>query len=296
MHDGQLSVTTLTVRRLVASQFPEWAELNVEPVASPGTVNALFRIGELLVARFPLQPGDPRMVRCWLEDEFDASAELHRHTRFKVPEPIALGEPGEAYPLPWLVQTWIPGRTAVEIDCSQWKGLADDLAEFIQEVRGIETRGRTFAGGGRGGDLRALDQWMEECFAQSVEMMDVARLRSIWEAMRELPRPSMDVMSHNDLIATNIVVEAGRLSAVLDVGGLGPADPALDLICAWNVLDVGPRSALRELLCSDDVEWARGRAWAFAQAMGLPWYYAESNPTMAHMGRVTLDRILNDPL
>jgi hypothetical protein len=30
--------------------------------------------------------------------------------------------------------------------------------------------------------------------------------------------------------------------------------------------------------------------------MGLPWYYAESNPTMAHMGRVTLDRILSDPL
>jgi aminoglycoside phosphotransferase (APT) family kinase protein len=254
MHEGQLSVTTLTVRRLIESQFPEWAALSVARVSSPGTVNSLFRIGDSLVARFPLQPGDPGVIRGWLEEEFDASSELRRHTRFKVPEPVALGEPGEDYPLPWILQTWIPGRTAVEVDCAQWDGLADDLAEFIHDVRGIDTRGRTFSGGGRGGDLRALDEWMDECFTQSVDILDVPRLRLIWGAMRQLPRTSVDVMSHNDLIATNIIVEDGHMSAVLDVGGLGPADPALDLICAWNILDLGPRRALRKLLGSDDLE------------------------------------------
>ena len=40
-----------------------------------------------------------------------------------------------------------------------------------------------------------------------------------------------------------------------------------------------------------DLEWARGSAWAFEQAMGLVWYYAESNPAMSHTGRRTLERL-----
>ena len=56
MHQGQLVVNLTAVRRLVASQFPEWSGMRVEPVPSPGTVNALFRIGDGLVARFPFSP------------------------------------------------------------------------------------------------------------------------------------------------------------------------------------------------------------------------------------------------
>jgi len=45
------------------------------------------------------------------------------------------------------------------------------------------------------------------------------------------------------------------------------------------------------LLACDDLEWARGQAWAFQQAMGLVWYYRDSNPTMSEMGRRTLEQI-----
>ncbi|MFC5815422.1 hypothetical protein [Nonomuraea harbinensis] len=38
--------------------------------------------------------------------------------------------------------------------------------------------------------------------------------------------------------------------------------------------------------------WERGRAWAFQQAMGAVWYYAETNRAMSRMGRRTLDRVL----
>ena len=41
-------------------------------------------------------------------------------------------------------------------------------------------------------------------------------------------------------------------------------------------------------------EWERGKAWAFEQAMGLVWYYADSNPAMSRMGRRTLERIQAD--
>jgi aminoglycoside phosphotransferase (APT) family kinase protein len=102
-------------------------------------------------------------------------------------------------------------------------------------------------------------------------------------------------MTHGDLIPGNVLVAHGRLVGVLDVGGLGPADPALDLVAAWHLLDAGPRRVLRADLRCDDLEWARGQAWAFEQAMGLVWYYADTNPAMSGLGRRTLSRILASP-
>jgi len=110
-----------------------------------------------------------------------------------------------------------------------------------------------------------------------------------------LPRTAVDVMTHGDLIPGNLLVADGRLTGVLDVGGLAPADPALDLVGAWHGLATGPRREFRVMLHCDDLEWARGAAWAFEQALGAAWYYADSNPTMSEMGRRTLARITADP-
>ncbi len=101
-------------------------------------------------------------------------------------------------------------------------------------------------------------------------------------------------MTHGDLTPGNVLVSGGRLIGILDVGGLGPADPAVDLVGAWHLLEAGPRQVLREDLGCDDLEWARGRAWAFEQAMGLVWYYLDSNPAMSRLGRRTLERIVAD--
>jgi aminoglycoside phosphotransferase (APT) family kinase protein len=191
------------------------------------------------------------------------------------------------------VQTWLPGVTAAEDDPGGSVAFAHDLAEFISGVRAISTGGRVFGGSGRGGDLRSHDGWMQTCFERSGQLLDVPRLRRIWEAMRQLPRGTAgDVMSHGDLIPGNLIVSAGRLAGILDTGDVAPADPALDLVAAWHLLEDGAREALRGDLSCGDLEWERGRAWAFEQAMGLVWYYADSNPVMSRLGRRTLDRIL----
>jgi aminoglycoside phosphotransferase (APT) family kinase protein len=295
MHPNQLVVTIDVVRSLVSEQFPVWADLPVRAVVTHGTVNALYRIGDRLAARFPLEPGDADRVRRWLESEADAAAELLGRTRFPTPEPVALGEPGPGYPLPWSVQTWIPGTVATRADPAGSRAFADDLAEFVEAVRAIDTRGRTFSGSWRGGELISQDDWMRTCFSHSEGLLDVARLRRMWAVMRGLPRGTRpDVMSHRDLMPGNVLVAGGRLAGVIDVGALGPADPALDLVGAWHMLERGPRQAFRARLGCDDEEWERGRAWAFAQSMGLVWYYVDSNPTMAGIGRRTLERIVAD--
>jgi aminoglycoside phosphotransferase (APT) family kinase protein len=292
MHANQLTVSVETVRVLVDEQFPEWRTLPIRSIDSQGTVNAIFRIGDNLTARFPLQPRDIESTRRSLKAEAAAARELVGRTRFATPEPIALGEPAAGYPLPWSVQTWVPGVVATDEDSSESIAFAHDLAEFITDVRRIDTCGRTFAGNGRGGDLRSHDAWMETCFSHSERLMDVSRLRSMWAVMQTLPRRvSRDVMTHGDLIPGNVLVSGGRLAGVLDVGGLGPADPALDLVSAWHLLDPGPRQVLRDDLGCDDLEWQRGQAWAFEQAMGVVWYYIDTNPAMSRMGKRTLERI-----
>ncbi|MBO3750054.1 phosphotransferase [Streptosporangiaceae bacterium NEAU-GS5] len=141
--------------------------------------------------------------------------------------------------------------------------------------------------------MRPADWWAARASVRpSRRLLDVPRLRAMWDAMRTLPRGSAkDVMSHGDLIPGNVVVSGGRLAGILDVGGLGPADPALDLVSAWHLLEAGPRQVLRLGLGCGDAEWERGKAWAFQQAMGVVWYYVDSNPAMSLMGRRTLERI-----
>jgi aminoglycoside phosphotransferase (APT) family kinase protein len=291
MHARELPVSAELVRDLIAGQFPRWRGLPVSRLASPGTVNAVFRIGDGLAARLPLRGTDPDAARRSLESEAAAARELAAATRFPVPEPAAIGEPGGGYPLPWSVQTWLPGVSGDRDNPARSEPFAADLAELIVGVRAIGPRGRTFSGHGRGGDLRDHDEWMDTCLSKSAGLLDVAPLARLWASLRELPREAPDVMSHGDLTPGNVLVAAGRLAGVLDLGSFGAADPALDLISAWNLFEAGPRAVLRRALACSDLEWERSRAWALQQAMGLVWYYADSNPVMSRLGRVTLDRI-----
>lgn len=292
MHSDQLEVPDTVVRRLVGEQFPPWGQLPIRRVSATGTVNAIFRIGDGLAARFPLRDQDPGEVLAALTAEAAAMRELSAAATVPVPEPVATGRPGAGYPLPWSVQTWLPGRDADVEDPAGAPAFAADLARFIAAMRSAGTRGRRFDGQGRGGHLPDDDDWMDTCFLRSERLLDVAPLRAMWAELRTLPAVDADVMSHRDLTPPNVLVSHGRLAGVLDTGAFGPADPALDLVAGWHLLDEHQRGLLRTSLGCGDIQWRRGMAWALQQSMGLVWYYAESNPAMARWGRRTLDRLL----
>lgn len=291
MHAGQLEVDADVVRRLVRDQFPAWSHLPIWPLATSATVNAIFRIGDSLTARFPLQAADAGQTLTSLRREMEAASEFAKVSVVSAPVPVALGQPGVGYPLPWQVQTWVPGDDASSQDPGTDLAFAEDLAELISRLRLVDTRGRRFVGTGRGGHLPAHDDWMALCFDRSEGLLDTSILRVLWSTWRSLPELDAEVMSHTDLTPPNVLVDQGRLTGVLDTGGFAPADPALDLVSAWHLLDRPQRNRLREVLACSDVEWSRGMAWALQQAMGLVWYYAESSPEVSRWGRRTLDRL-----
>jgi aminoglycoside phosphotransferase (APT) family kinase protein len=57
MHADEADIDDALVGRLVAGQFPEWADLPIGPVASSGTDNAMFRMGADLAVWLPRIPG-----------------------------------------------------------------------------------------------------------------------------------------------------------------------------------------------------------------------------------------------
>lgn len=305
MHDDQIDLGTDAARDLIRAQFPQFRGQQVERLDGPGTVNAVFRIGSQAAARFPLRAGDPIEAATTLRREAAAMSELARHCPFPSPLPVGLGRPGAGYPMPWAVQTWIPGEVATPDGLAGSHTLARDLVTLVASLRAAGTAGRRFDGQGRdgqgsdgpgrGGNLRDHDAWLAVCLANSEGLLDVARLRGAWARLRDLPPCGPEVMSHRDLIPANLLVRDGHLVGVLDGGSFGPADPALDLVAAWHLLDRKARETVRSGLGSGDVEWRRGAAWALQQAMGLVWYYRETNPAMSALGRSTLRRILEDP-
>lgn len=290
MHDGQLVVDEELAGALIARGFPRLRGLSVSAVPGAGTVNAIFRVGENLSARFPLASvtaGD-------LETQADALAGFAAANPFPSPEPVGVSEGGERYPSAWSLQTWLPGEVADPFRLASSMAFAADLAELILALRAVPVGGRVFDGQGRGGVLGDHDEWMARCLSHSVGLVDVDGVTAAWRALRSVPTAGENVMSHRDLIPANLLVGEGRLAGVLDGGSFGPADRSLDLVCAWHLLEPDPRRSLRAVVGASDDEWRRGAAWALQQAMGLVWYYQESNPVMAELGRTTVSRVLAD--
>ena len=131
-HPDQLIVTVATVRGLVVDQFPQWRDLPVRALSTSGTVNALFQLGDRLTARFPLRSAEAEATELELEAEAEAARELLGRTPFATPGRSRSAGQGRGYPLPWSVQTWLPGTTAAEQDPGNSVPFARDLASFIQ--------------------------------------------------------------------------------------------------------------------------------------------------------------------
>ena len=281
MDEDQIPIDAVSAGAMIRAQFPDFGDQPVAPLRCAGTDHAIFRIGTEAAARFPLRRMDPIACAAQLRAEAAAMTAFAACAPFATPRPIGIGLPGPHYSLPWAVQSWIEGAVATPDGLAHSAVFAQDLVTLIAALRKADTAGRRFDGAGRGGHLPDHDAWMETCFRNSIGLLDVGRLRALWSRFRTLPSPAPDVMSHRDLIPANLLVEGERLVGVLDAGRFGPADPALDLVAGWHLLDPAPRTLLRQALGCSDVEWRRGAAWAFEQAMGLVWYYAESNPVMA---------------
>lgn len=287
MHPDQVAIDDDLVRRLIAQQLSRWSDLPITEVTSVGTVNAIYRLGDELCVRLPLQPGGVAS----LEREVEWLPWLAERLPFAVPEPVAVGRPGEGFPHPWAVYRWLPGETATSA-APGGEPLADDLAALVEAVRALEP-----AGAPRAGDrwsLRPIDPHLRTRIPDlATDGVDVDRATAVWDAAVAAPAyAGPPTWVHGDLLAANLLVADGRLVGVLDWGITGTGDPATDLVAAWAALDPTGRRRFRAALAVEDATWARAQGWVLrAPILGIP-YYRDTNPGFAAMSRRALDQVL----
>ena len=291
MHAGEIHTDAALVRRLLTRQFPHWADLPVTPVPSYGTDHDIYRLGERLGVRLP-RVG-------WASGQAAKEAEwlprLAPHLPLAVPTPVALGRPDEGYPFPWAVNEWLPGQNA-DGALRDLERAAVDLAGFITALRAVDTSGAPpRLPGTRGGPLAERDEAVRHAIAELGDRIDGASALRSWE--QSLAAPVWDgaeVWVHGDLLPGNLLVVDGRLSAVIDYGGLTVGDPACDLQPAWNLFSDGSRRTLLAQLEADEAMRLRGRGWALSQALiALP-YYWETNRGIVRQALRTLDLVLGE--
>jgi aminoglycoside phosphotransferase (APT) family kinase protein len=289
MHADEIDTDVALVRRLLRGQFPQWAGLPIEPVASYGTDHDIYRLGDELAARLP---------RIWwatrqAAKEAEWLPKLAPHVPLAIPVQLAMGHPAEGYPFDWSVYEWLPGENA-NGTIDDLEQAAVDLTAFVTALRQVDTTGaHPRPRSGRGGPLAELDQEVRRSIAQLGDRIDGdAALRS-WEESRSAPTwDREEVWVHGDLLPGNLLVVDGRLSAVIDFGGLNVGDPACDLQPAWNVFAGASRARLRAELQADDASWLRGRGWALYQAVAALAYYWDTNPAMVRQAAHALTQVL----
>jgi aminoglycoside phosphotransferase (APT) family kinase protein len=287
------AITPELVSRLVAAQFPQWAGLPLRPVDLDGWDNTTFRLGEDLSVRLP--------SASWYAPQVDKE---HRwlpvfasQLPLPIPEPLAKGVPGCGYPWPWSVYRWLAGEPATIELVPDLDRFATDLAGFLAALYRIDPAGGPRPGEHnfyRGGPLTVYDSETRNALAALDGEVDTGLAAEVWAAALGAFWTGLPVWVHGDVSNTNLLVDHGRLAAVIDFGCCAVGDPACDTVIAWTFLSGPSRQIFMDLLPVDDATWARGRGWALWKALIVLVRALKDDPEDARHTKHVIDEILAD--
>ena len=291
MHENEIAVPDDLARRLVDTQFPEYADRPLRRLPPIGTDHHLFRLGEDLLVRLPRID--------WAADQAESDdtwlRRLAPHLPLEVPVPVALGEAAEGYPFRWTIVPWIEGEnpTADNVDLVD---CARVLGEFAHALHRVDPMGGPLkTGTQRGVPLAACDDWVREWTARAGDRIDQAALLAVWaDALAAPPWEHDPVWLCGDIQPGNVIVRDRRVVAAIDFGALGLGDPAAELMPCWNWFRGDAAAAYRDAVGLDDAAWRRGRGWAIVPAISGLTYYETTSPAHARSSAETLAEALRE--
>jgi aminoglycoside phosphotransferase (APT) family kinase protein len=259
-----LHIDDVLVRRLVAGQFPMWADLPILPVIPGGCDNRTFRLGEGMLVRLPSAAHYAEQV----EKEQRWLPRLAPSLPLQIPTPLAMGQPGEGYPWKWSVYRWLDGEPVANgADLCE---VASGLAQFLVALQRIDPAGGPPPGPHnfyRGGALATYEAETRQAIAALKSRIVGAAATKVWETALASDWCGPPMWVHGDIAAGNLLLHDGRLSAVIDFGQLAIGDMACDLAIGWTLFKGKSREVFRASLIIDSETWARGRGWALWKAL-----------------------------
>ena len=283
---AEVEIDAGLVRRLLAAQFPQWADLPVRAVPSAGWDNVIYRLGADLAVRLPRRLIGAEQVskqHRWLPA-------LAGRLPLAIPVVTGQGVPGEGYPWQWSITSWLPGEIAADCHDLDLTAAAVRLAGFIAALRGVDPAG------GPASDLRHDLVSRDRLVTAAIDALGDVPYREAanraWRRARAAPAwDGPPVWMHGDLHPANMLVTSGQLTGVVDFGLLAVGDPAVDLMAAWTFLSGPARHAFRTALPADEATWERGRGWALDLGIRCT-AYAANSPLLSEIGRFTISQVL----
>ncbi|WP_235032218.1 aminoglycoside phosphotransferase family protein [Actinacidiphila yanglinensis] len=295
--DGRAGIDAALVRRLLAEQFPQWAGLPVAPVPVDGWDNRTYRLGDAMTVRLPTAEGYVPAVakeNRWLPV-------LAPQLPVPVPPLLATGEPGCGYPYPWSVRGWLAGETARAERIGDLAEFAVSVAGFVRALQRADASGGPAAGAHsfhRGGPPAHYDDETRQALAtlrrRPGHGIDTDRAERIWDEALTSRWEDQPVWFHGDIAHGNLLVEDGRLAAVIDFGTCGVGDPACDLVIAWTMFSGRSRQAFRAAVGHDPATWSRARGWLVWKSLICLADQIDTDPASAAEHRRSLDEVLAD--
>ncbi len=262
----EIPINVPLVQALITKQFPEWANLEINPIIPGGWDNKTFRLGQHMTVRLPTQ----RQYSDQVKKEHFWLPKLAPRVPLPIATPLKMGEPAAGYPFYWSIYKWLDGDTASIERISNLNQFAVDLGEFLSTLQHCDVTDGPLPGEHnfyRGGSLAIYNSETQEALKNINDKYSIEAIIEIWDLALASCWQLPPVWIHGDVAVGNLLVNNGQLCAVIDFGQLGMGDPACDLAIAWTLFTNESREAFRSALNLDKDTWARGRGWALWKAL-----------------------------
>ena len=288
---AEVTIDEAVVRGLLRAQCPDLADRSLAPFNN-GWDNDIWALGDDMLVRLPRREAAVQLV---LNEQRTLSV-LAPRLSLPVPVPLHAGTPHGSYPWHWSVVPRFAGARAAESELVDPESEAVRLARFLRELHTTAPRDaptNVFRGGGI---ARRNDTFVEvSALWASATGNSPDEAQQVWRTALEGPAWGSDpVWLHGDLHSANIIVDGGRISAVIDWGDVCSGDPACDLAVAWMLFGADARDVFFGSYGEGAPGlWSRARAWALLFGL-VYWRASEGDPLMDVMARAVLGRVLPD--
>jgi aminoglycoside phosphotransferase (APT) family kinase protein len=289
--EAEVVVDIETVRALLRAQHPDLCELPLTELTA-GWDNFIFRLGEAMAVRLPRRVASATL----LEHEQRWLPIIARHLATPVPVPLRIGKPGNQFPWQWSIVPWLSGEPAdvAPLEADQ----AKPLARFLRSLH-VAAPPDAPKNPSRGVPLQQRAAAVEERLhrlAQKTSLVN-STVTSLWESALQAPPAELATWFHGDLHPQNVLVEDGKLVAVIDWADIAAGDPATDLGCIWMLI---PTVAAREAAIAEygsvpPGTWSRALGWAINLGTLLLETGSADDPRHAKIDELTLQRIVEGP-